>query len=368
MPPNSISSSKKEHLRDQYIQCIISLEDEHTVGTQMQLVYDQRRILEELLGYSLTNTKDEPSSPSQNSPYGNMIPPHQAADCICDANRTIRFQRAIIDYISRINKEKAGPINILYAGCGPYAALLLPALVICESIQMKVWFVDIFDESLSSVRNIISSLHVESTTPHFLKRDACKLNLHNESIPPLDLVICETMDAGLLTEPQAAIMHNLARQCKEECTFIPNKIELSLTLANYPSLIEYLLSTPGYNSAPHLERISTALGPLRLNSTTKQHTDLGILKTISAEEARLEIDIEEFIKIHKEFLIGDHEDLLFITVMTRVKIYDNFNLDPCESLITRPIPFNIVLENQKKIDIRYSCGRLRRAGEKSKLF
>ena len=60
---------------------------------------------------------------------GVAISPEAAAHCVHDTQRSVVFIRAAFAAIKAAQKRFTnGPIDILYAGCGPFATILLPLL------------------------------------------------------------------------------------------------------------------------------------------------------------------------------------------------------------------------------------------------
>ena len=60
---------------------------------------------------------------------GVAINPNAAAHCVNDYRRSVVFIRGVYAAIRLARRQFApAPLRILYAGCGPYATLLLPLL------------------------------------------------------------------------------------------------------------------------------------------------------------------------------------------------------------------------------------------------
>ena len=74
---------------------------------------------------------------------GVAISPEAAAHCVSDTQRTVVFIRAAYAAITAAKQRfTAGPIEILYAGCGPFATLLLPLLTKLNPGELVVHLLD----------------------------------------------------------------------------------------------------------------------------------------------------------------------------------------------------------------------------------
>ena len=148
-----------------------------------------------------------------------------AADCLDDYLRTARFIKgtyaAIKDVVNRFPGER---INILYAGCGPYATILLPLLPLFSKDEISVTFLDINETSLVSVKSILTDLDLIGYAREIIKNDA--ITYEYDKALSLHMVVSETMFNALTREPQVAITANLAPQMVEGGILIPQAIGL----------------------------------------------------------------------------------------------------------------------------------------------
>jgi len=121
---------------------------------------------------------------------GVAINPQAAAQCVKDYHRSVMFIRGVYAAISKQLLEKSGEVvSILYAGCGPYATLLLPLLEHFHPDQLEVYLLDVHQESLDSVSLLLKSFQLSTYNVTTLHHDACKY----QHPVPLDIILTETM-------------------------------------------------------------------------------------------------------------------------------------------------------------------------------
>lgn len=154
-----------------------------------------------------------------------------AADCLQDYHRTARFIKgvylAIHELLLRFPDQK---INILYAGCGPFATILLPLLPLFKADRLKVTLIDIHPESVKFVKELFAKLHLLSFVDCISVNDAIS---YRYASPNLHMVISETMFHALLTEPQVAITRNLAPQLVNGGIFIPEEVSVEAVVTSF---------------------------------------------------------------------------------------------------------------------------------------
>jgi hypothetical protein len=113
-------------------------------------------------------------------------------------------------------------IHLLYAGCGPYATLVLPLLTQFSPAQLQVTLIDVHSASIRGVRRLVEALDLSAYGLACMEADAITYR-HPDHLP-LHVVVCETMQAGLAREPQVAITLNLLPQLVAGGIFVPENI------------------------------------------------------------------------------------------------------------------------------------------------
>ncbi len=156
---------------------------------------------------------------------GIALAPAPAAHCLLEMTRTAIFLRGINQAIKEKLKQKQN-LQILYAGCGPYATLITPLLTLYSADELTVDIIDINEISLNSAKAVIDGLGMDDYIGDYLLEDATEMKLTKD----YDIVISETMQATLKNEPQVAIMQNMAQQINSQCVFIPQEINVDAKL------------------------------------------------------------------------------------------------------------------------------------------
>ena len=186
-----------------------------------------------LLCGEITNIRPDPSfnAWAQDSLLddGVAINTEAAAHCALDYERSVVFIRGVYAAINALQVRFPGTVlEILYAGCGPFATLLLPLLGKIDAGQIRLSLLDVHQRSLDSVQLLLTHFGFRSHTVQTIRADAC----HYRHTCKLHLIIVEAMQKALEQEPQFAITANLAPQLWPCGIFIPQRIDVSLCLAD----------------------------------------------------------------------------------------------------------------------------------------
>nr|WP_324256847.1 class I SAM-dependent methyltransferase [Cellvibrio fontiphilus] len=163
---------------------------------------------------------------------GKAVSPTTAAQCAEDVERTRIFMQGVYAAIQQKRQDNNyqlnyQPIDVLYAGTGPFGLLLIPLLPLFDTAQLRVTLLDIHAESLEKLQCLIRFLGVQRFVVRLEQADACVW----QSAEKFDLIISETMRQGLIQEPQVSIFSHLQQFLKADGWLIPEMIRLDLWLS-----------------------------------------------------------------------------------------------------------------------------------------
>lgn len=120
------------------------------------------------------------------------------------------------------------PLRVLYAGCGPYAFLLLPLLALWPARQAQFTMLDIHADALAPAQRLVTALGLDDRVAAWVQADAATVRLDPDALP--DVVVSETMSAALKSEPQVAIARNLLGQAPA-ALMVPASVRVDCMLA-----------------------------------------------------------------------------------------------------------------------------------------
>jgi len=160
---------------------------------------------------------------------GRALSAAEAARCVQDAARTCAFLRAI-DAALKARIEQRGRVEVLYAGCGPFAALVLPLLHRYSPQQLKLRLLDVHAHSLASATSLLQMAGASDRLLPSICADAASLRLPEGTAP--DVLIVEVMQRALAHEPQLEVLVNLLPQCAADAVLVPHRVQVSAALAD----------------------------------------------------------------------------------------------------------------------------------------
>lgn len=239
-----------------------------------------------------------------------------AANCVLDYRRTVIFLRGIYAAIVALRERfSPEPIKILYAGCGPYATLLMPLLARFDSSELDIIFLDYHQASLDSVSIVLEHLDCQRHKIELLQADACHYQ-HPESP---HLVIAETMQKGLEQEPQFEVTANLAPQLCAGGIFVPQKIDLALALGK-----------------PEAHWKEAAFAPVSLGSvfTLTQDNAWPLMQIADIDPATGNLALPPIVLDLAAVSPCDHRDVL---VLTTIQVFSSYQLASFDAQITLPL-------------------------------
>jgi hypothetical protein len=235
-------------------------------------------------------------------------------------------------------------INILYAGCGPFAPLAVPLCAAFAGEEIRFTLLDIHERSLLSARKIFEAFGLSDYAREFVQCDAARYVFDKEL--PLHIVVIEAMQKALTHEPQVAITMNLAPQLCEGGFLVPQRIEVNARLAKLDEEVSLITSQAEKISAgPARKRIS--LGCLiDLSAESVSEIRKSILTDSSGNPCLPPhaVDIPDGLK-------GDYDLML----CTKVATFDSIVLDEYESGVTHPTILHDLgsFTNKTKVEFQY---------------
>ncbi|HEY2093161.1 MAG TPA: hypothetical protein VGJ81_14855 [Thermoanaerobaculia bacterium] len=183
--------------------------------------------------YALLRNGRELASVATAGPSGVAIGAEDAAACAKDARRTAVFLRGIRDAIGEAQRRFPGErLNVVYAGTGPLATLVIPLLPFLSPDAVRFAFLDVHAEAIEAV--------CENLTRFALAGFALELRVVDATTYrcayPVHLAIAETMQRALTIEPQVAVMRNFGSQLVPGGILVPERIVLDLGVADPAAL------------------------------------------------------------------------------------------------------------------------------------
>lgn len=164
---------------------------------------------------------------------GMAVSPTTAARCGEDVERTRVFLQgvhaALVRALARVAEHDT--LHVLYAGTGPFGLLLVPLLPLlppADQRRVRVTLLDIHASSLAMSRVVVEHLGVQASIEAYVQADAC------EWLPPrrFDVILSETMNAGLEREPQVSVFAHLFGSLAEGGVLIPEAVTVNLWLSS----------------------------------------------------------------------------------------------------------------------------------------
>ncbi|MCX2429343.1 hypothetical protein [Pedobacter sp. GR22-10] len=159
------------------------------------------------------------------SKFGRAIGTFWAANCVKEVLRTQRFVRGLYLAIKDKLLQGDGPIHVLYAGTGPFATLALPVMVQFSPAEVQFTLLEINENSYNKLVDVITAFDLNSYVKAIEIADATNYVLQDIDV---DIVISETLNRALITEPQVFIMLNLASQLGRDVVYLPEEITVNL--------------------------------------------------------------------------------------------------------------------------------------------
>lgn len=187
----------------------IFLQEEDDITLLNSAVQAYRELLTSLSSIDLTSNE---TAENLHSTSGMALGGRWAVSCMDDPLRTKRFIKATYLAVNRLMAKGISTVHILYAGTGPFAALVLPLTRKFSHDQLQFAMLEINPISFDCLQNMIKTLQIDKYIKATENSDATKYIVTKEDSISLNILLSETMQAALLSEQQVSIMAALAAQ------------------------------------------------------------------------------------------------------------------------------------------------------------
>ena len=285
-------------------------------------------------------------------PAGKAISPQDAGRCVLDYARTTKFLRGVRAAIDEAHHRfPAETLHVFYAGCGPFATLLLPLATVLTPAQVQFTLVDVHPRALQHVRQIVEALNLSAFIREYLQCDAAVYDHGRKS--PIHILVIEAMQKALDKEPQVALAMNLVPQMSPSGIMIPERITVTAALADLDAEI------PGDPAE------GDATGVCDGSQARRERVVLGDLFEVSVD-AVCSYEVQTFrddaqVCIPAQTLTAklpasDSQQLVFLT---RVRVFESIGLGDYESGLTYPTvaPNQDLAAEPGSISFVYRLGR-----------
>ena len=273
-------------------------------------------------------------------PTGKAISPKDAARCVLDYARTTKLLRGVHGALIEARRIFSGEtLDILYAGCGPFAALAAPLATQFSADEVRFTLIDIHHRSLESAQQIVETCGLSNHAWEFIQGDAA--SYVHPGRP--HVIIVETMQRALEKEPQVAITRNLGPQVRRGGIFIPEKVTVAAFLCAPKNEFSLLPADAVTN-----QEESTDSQRVRIK--------LGSILELTAENAAALSNHTSLPPVVVEIPDGVDKSLTLM-LQTTVTVFDSIELREYEAGITYPLMLQeLATAPSHRIEFVYSLG------------
>jgi len=285
-------------------------------------------------------------------PSGEAISPKDAAGCVLDNSRTSKFLGGLYAAIREARKRfPNAAIEILYAGCGPFAPLAIPLTTRFSSAEIKFTLLDVHKRSLDAARRIFQALGKSAFVRDYIQCDATSYK--NDAPHVIHVIVVEAMQAALEREPQVAITMNLAPQLCPGGMFLPERITVDCYLCDLTK--EFPTLPAEADAADSLSR--GGRGRVRVNLGCVLELTAGSCRNLLASSNSDEHGGTSL----TPKLLNVSEDVdgeFYLMLLTAITVFDSIALDDYESGLTSPrILYDVgKMHGGKVIEFEYQLG------------
>jgi hypothetical protein len=190
-----------------------------------------RELMHWLCGLCEINMEDHIGNDFMLLDNGKAIGPTFAALCLAEMARTQRFAQGL--YQAVCDKRAAypnRPVQVLYAGSGPFATLVLPLAARFGPDEVQWSLLEVNPTTHAMAGQLLRRLGLQEYVRRLELADASTWQ-----VPPdeeIDILVTETMQYALQREPQVPICLHLLPQLLPDAILVPQQIRLTAALVN----------------------------------------------------------------------------------------------------------------------------------------
>lgn len=275
---------------------------------------------------------------------GRAISPRDAARCALDAARTGAFLRGAVAALGALLERHPGQvIEVVYAGCGPYATLAAPLCTRFPACRVRFTLIDVHPRSLAGARAVFEGLGYADRVRECVCCDAVGYRQPRER--PLHLVVVEAMQRGLTTEPQLAIAAALAPQLVPGGLLLPQRVTVELALADLAA--EHRSVVPGREPPAAIPRDRIRVGTL-LEVTRESAAELVAMADADGWLPPVACRVPEV----------PTGSSYSVVLLTRIEVFGGEVLDDSDSGLTCPVVLHDLgrIRGGEELELRYRLG------------
>jgi hypothetical protein len=146
---------------------------------------------------------------------------------LCDRIRTKKFLLGVQEAVKRLEAQKDDEISVCDAGCGAIPIYAIYAALRSEKARCTA--LELNPHSVEIARRIVGRLGLADRI-QVIEADATRYNPEHG----IDLLVSETMNSGLTSEPLVQIMSNLSRYVPASGIILPSKVSVMAALVRLP--------------------------------------------------------------------------------------------------------------------------------------
>ncbi len=272
-------------------------------------------------------------------PMGAALAPAWAALCVQDYLRTRAFLRGTLAAIQAAGRRfSAGPVHVLYAGCGPFAALVLPLLPLLPENAAVFTLLDVSPVSTASLQRLVATLGLQRWIRDVVTTDAVTYRAPAES--PIHVLVGEMMQAGLRREPQVAAMLNLVPQLLPGGFLVPQRIQIQAGLL-CPQQNERRMLNAGYPAEKAYQVVASLLTLASTTIVRHQQRETQVFP-----EIRVTLPTDRDPRFHQ------------LALFTTLDVFGQEKLAVWESALTQPVLLSALNAeaSSKRLGFQYHLG------------